>query len=143
MAASPTITSSVTSSGRSPPFIAIPVGGTPVGSPAPCSAAAAGVLSTVGADVVRNGIVTVSPAAIVAAAVSVTLSVVVRVAVTVAAFVAAAAGAVKVAVVGKVVVMTPADGSVLVIVAAALVPGVTTAVAVGAEAVGVDVAAGC
>lgn len=115
MTASPTITSRVTSSGRSPPFIAIPVGGTPVGSPAPCSAAATGVLSTVGADAAYD-VVTVSPATIVAAEVLVTLSVDARVAVAV---------------------------SVLVIVAAASKSGIPTGVAVGSNAAGVDVATGC
>lgn len=86
---------------------------------------------------------TVSPATIVPAAVSVTLSVDARVAAAVAEFVATEAGAVNVAVVGKVVVTMPADGSVLVIVAAASEPGATTAVAVGANVAGVDVAAGC
>lgn len=86
---------------------------------------------------------TVSPAPIVPAAVSVTLSVDARVAAAVAEFVATEAGAVNVAVVGKVVVTMPADGSVLVIVAAASEPGATTAVALGGNVAGVDVAAGC
>lgn len=147
MTASPTITSIVTSNGRSPPFSSIPVGGTLVGAldacSVACSVAADGVLSTVGTDVACTEGVTVSSAATGEDGVSVIVCAAETATVTVAVLVATTASAGEVDVVGRLVVTAAAAASVPVIPAVAVVPGVTSTVTVDAKAAGVGVVAGC